>query len=99
MQRFEKLNKEFFKVLPTGINKPTIEEHIRHIGLPYTWGTHIELFAIASYFQVPVYTFKPCERKWEIFKPKANANELHYPIVVDDMFSINSLHQLELYVA
>ena len=52
LQRFENLNKQVIKGVLTGVNKPTIEEHITHIGKPNIWGTHVELFATASYFQV-----------------------------------------------
>jgi len=42
IQRFQNLNKDIFNELLTEINKPTIDEHVQHMGLPGTWGTHVE---------------------------------------------------------
>ncbi len=36
----ENFNKKLFKELLTEVNKPTIEEHVRHMGLQHTWGSH-----------------------------------------------------------
>ena len=85
LQRFENLNKELFRGVLTSVNKPTIEEHITHMGMPNTWGTHVELFAMATYYQVPVYTYvvDDANLRWEVFKPLSNAKNLHYPITVD----------------
>ena len=55
LQRFE--NKELFRGVLTSVNEPTIEEHVTHMGMPnFTWDTHVdsELFATATYYQVPV---------------------------------------------
>lgn len=87
LQRFENLNKEQFKKVLTGINKPTIEEHITHIGIPNSWGTHVELFATATYFQVPVYTYTvgdTISSRWEIFRPLADTKSLRYPVTIYD---------------
>ena len=55
LERFENFNKNLFKELLTSVNEPTIDEHIQHIGLPYTWGIHVEIFAISTYLQIPVF--------------------------------------------
>ena len=85
LQRFENLNNELFSGVLTSINKPTIEEHITHMGIPNTWGTQVELFAIATYYQVPVYTYivEDANLRWKVFKPLSNAAHLHYPITMD----------------
>ena len=38
------------------------------MGMPNTWGTHIELFATAAYYQVPVYTYvvDSTNLRWEV---------------------------------
>ena len=80
LQRFENLNKELFQGLLTKVNKPTVEEHIKHIGKPNTWGTHVELFATASYFQVPVYTYivdDETKLRWEVFQPLTELSLIH----------------------
>ena len=53
------------------------------------WGTHIEITAIASLYQVPVYycTDPPHSEKghrWEAVYPIAPASNLKYPLVVED---------------
>ena len=86
LQRFENLNKKVFNEVFMGINKPTIEEHIAHIGKSNTWGTHVELFATASYFQVPVFTYTigdTTNLRWEVFWPLSDTKTLHYPVTID----------------
>ena len=85
LQRFQNLNKELFRGVLTSVNKSTIEEHITHMGKPNTWGTHVELFATATYYQVPVYTYviNDANQRWEIFKPLSNPKNLRYPVTVD----------------
>ena len=52
----ENLNKTIFSnYLISGINKPTIEEHINTVRLPGVWATQVEVLAAASLFSVPVY--------------------------------------------
>ena len=55
------------------------------MGTPNTWGTQVELFAIATYYQVPVYMYvvDDANLRWEVFKPLSNAAHLHYPITMD----------------
>ena len=48
LQRFENLNKELFRGVLTRVNKPSVEEHVTHMGMPNTCGTHVELFATAT---------------------------------------------------
>ena len=36
---------------------------------PRKWGTHVELLAAATYFQVPVYILKATSMKWEVLHP------------------------------
>ena len=87
LQRFENLSKKVFNEVLTRINKPTIEEHITHIGKPNTWGTHVELFATASYFQVPAFMYTigdATNLRLEVFWPLSNNQNLHYPVTLDD---------------
>ena len=87
--RFENLNTTHFQSRLTGVNKPTISEHILNMGKPSCCGTHIEITAIASLYQVPVYycTDPPHSEKghrWEAVYPIAPASNLKYPLVVED---------------
>ena len=85
LQRFENHNKDLFRGVLTSVNKSTIEEHISHIGKPNTWGTHIELFAMATYYQVPVYTYVAdnANQRWAVFKPLSDAKNVRFPVTVD----------------
>lgn len=69
------------------INKPTIEEHIKYIGTPCTWGTHIEILAAATYYKLPIYfvSRKNDESvfKWNLIKP-LRADHMNYPVLTDE---------------
>ena len=101
LERFENLNSEIFSGLLLSVNKRTMREHLRHIGMPDTWGTHVELFAAATYFNIPVYTFvaDPKNLRWEVYKPLTTKN-LHYPVTVnneDELFTTQQSHMELLY--
>ena len=100
LQRFENLNKGVFKKVLTTVNKPTFDEHVAHIGKPNVWGTHIELFATATFFQVPVYTYKVDDSldtpKWEIFRPLLEAKSLRFPVTVDHDLCSQTPSHIEL---
>ena len=98
LQRFENLNKDLLRRVLTSINKPTIEQHITHMGIPSTWGTHVELFAIATYYQVPVHTYvaEDTDPRWKVFKPLSTTKCLHYPITTGDDDSITPFGHTEL---
>lgn len=87
LQRFENLNPSKFTPFLMSINKPTFEEHIRHIGTPQTWGTHIEVLAVATYYKFPVYFLnkKRGEEvfKWNVIKPLCTDN-MSYPFLVEE---------------
>ena len=72
--RFENLNAQFFEPL---LNEPTINEHIAVMSRPCSWGTHIEILAAASLFQVPVYEYVQTQDHisdhWEVNYPLAPA--------------------------
>ena len=59
------------------------------MGHPTCWGTHIEILAVASLYQVPVYyvTDPPQSdkgHKWELVCPISPASIMRYPLVVED---------------
>jgi len=65
------------------VNEPDIQLHLKKMGKPFVWGTHIELKAAASYFQIPLYF---CEKspktecyEWHCFSPICSAEKLNYP--------------------
>ena len=49
------LNPTVFSNYLMPINKPTIEEHVKHMLRPCVWGTRLELKAAATLFQFPIY--------------------------------------------
>ena len=53
--RFENLNPSAFQPYLTPINYPTMAEHISHVQKPDVFGTHLEILAIATFYNVPVY--------------------------------------------
>ena len=55
LMRVENLNKEVFEGKLTDLNEPSIREHVHKLLCPNTWGTHVEIMAAATYFQVLVY--------------------------------------------
>ena len=71
---------------------------------PNTWATHIEVLAIAAYFQVPVYFCTDPSQpstggtyRWECFNPIASRELLRYPILTEPLFEgANSIRHLEL---
>ena len=72
----------------TDINADTFAGHIRKLCNPNTWATHIEVLAVAAYFQVPVYfcTDPPQPNtggtyRWECFNLIASRELLQYPML------------------
>ena len=50
------LSKEIFSpYLISGVNKSTMEGQIEHVWASRAWATHVEVLAIATVFQVPVF--------------------------------------------
>ena len=87
--RFENLNKAVFaNYLMSQVNTNTITSHIDRMMRPYMWGTHIEVIAAASLFQIPVYfteesrAVQPGKYHWQVIRPLPS-EKLRYPEVVD----------------
>lgn len=91
--RFENLNRGIFEKRMTSINESTFEEHIRKLCHPKAWATHVEVYAIATYFRAPVYycVHPPHPGKvsycWERFMPLV-CDSLRYPLVVEPPFDV-----------
>ena len=87
--RFENLNSTHFEPrMMDLINQPTFKDHISKMSQPGCWGTHIEIMAIASMYQVPVFFCadppQSSSHKWEVVYPVAQASKLKYPLTVED---------------
>lgn len=55
--------------------------------IPYTWGTHVEIEATATYLQIPVYYLQRMvtgEYRWHVVLPCTTEANLSYPYLVDD---------------
>lgn len=85
--RFENLNSVKFSPFLMSVNKPTLAEHIRHLSVPQTWGTQIELLAVATYYKIPVYYVNKKSGednfKWNIIKPLC-AENMTYPELCEE---------------
>ena len=53
--RFKNSNAVHLESRLTSVNELTIRQHISMMSKPGCWGTHIEVIATASLYQVPVY--------------------------------------------
>ena len=87
--RFENLNQTLFekRLIPT-FNKPSFRDHIRHLSRPSIWCTQVELMALATFYQVPLY-YCACSTDgtsyhWEVIKPIATRDSLRYPEIVEE---------------
>ena len=45
-----------------------LDAHIKTMMRPCAWATQLEIVALATYFQVPVYIFKESTGQWEHHK-------------------------------
>ena len=64
----------------------------------YYLGTHVELFAVATYYQVPVYTYvaEDTNPRWKVFKQLSTTKCLHYLVTTGDGDSITPFGHIEL---
>ena len=93
---FEK-SRPFEKRL-TSINGRTFSAHIHKLCHP---ATHIEVLAVATYFQVPVYfCTDPSAGEaycWECYNPITSCRELSYPLLTGPTLDgINKVQRFEL---
>jgi len=75
-----------------------IDEHILKLKYQRVWGSALELQAIASLLQLPVYTLLPNREgtyKWVIYNPQDDTT-LDFPLEPPPPRSISSLDHLEL---
>lgn len=73
------------------VNQPTIDEHIKKLGMPHTWGTHIEILAIATMYGISVFITKQSQSGiyyWEEVKP-LKSEGFSYPVVPTDTLPID----------
>ena len=81
------LNKSKFSPFLMEVNEKTIEEHIKKIGMPYTWGTHIEVLAAATLYGISIYITRQSSSGsyfWEEIKP-LKADGFSRPVVPSDL--------------
>ena len=95
---FESLNRQQFAKYLLEVNEPDIELHLKKMGKPFVWGTHIELKAAASYFQIPLYFCQKSPKtncyEWHCFSPICSAEKLNYP--QNRVYPTRSLGHFEL---
>ena len=100
LQRFENLNKQAFSPFLVELNESTIEAHIRKLGIPSAWGTHIEMLAFATYFKTSIFIAQLVNSEgmynWKVVKPLSV--DLRYLLLprddpdYPDMTSLNYNH-------
>ena len=69
------------------VNEETIEEHIKKIGMPYTWGTHIEVLAVTTLYGISIYVTRQTPSGsyyWEEIKP-LKADGFSNPLVPTEL--------------
>ena len=81
---FENLNQDKFERLLMNVNQGTMPGHIKVMLQPGTWATQVEVFAAATYFQVPIYYLvetkaTPITPKWHIVKPLDIPSKFCFP--------------------
>ena len=90
--RFENLNHDIFSPLLTEINEPDMRSHVRKMLRPGIWGTHIELLAAASYFQITIYIVKGNQCAWEALSPLGPQSNLKYQLNPEIDFEEENVH-------
>jgi hypothetical protein len=80
--RFESKNSSTFSSLLTEINASDMTSHIIQMLRPGVWGTHVELFSAATYFQIPVYILRTGANgyKWEVLRPLGPHQDFRYQL-------------------
>ena len=80
--RFENLNRSEFQPYLTPINCSTMAEHVSHVQKPDVFGTHLEILAIATYYNVPVYYCQPLrgQYSWHCVEPIKSTGEQSFRV-------------------
>ena len=81
----ESLNRPNFSKYLLSLNEPDIGHHTKEMGRPNVWGTHVEVIAASTFFQIPVYctSQRPTgEYQWEVVHP-IPADKIVWPRVID----------------
>ena len=101
--RLINLNRDkFLHYLIPSVNKPTIDEHIRHMMLRNNWPTQVEILAAATLYRLPIYfcttSLATDSFKWGVIKPLL-AEKIRFPHLVDEEYreANNTLNHIEMY--
>ncbi len=57
-----------------------MNSHINKLHRPGIWGTHVELLAAATYFQISIYIVKGNQCAWEVLQPLRPTSNLKYQL-------------------
>ena len=81
--RFQNLIQNAFQQYLTAINKPTMSQHIIHTQKAGVYGTHMDILAIATYYQTPVFycylSGRHQQYKWHCVDPMKEKESLCRP--------------------
>ena len=86
--RLINLNSSVFSQYLMPVNKPTISEQVQHMSHPSVWGTHLEIKAVATLFQLPIYFCMSSSTSvpfvWSVFQP-IYPNNIKFPTIADEI--------------
>lgn len=63
---------------------------------PGVWGTHVEILAAATYFQIPVYILRapsPSNYKWEVINPLGHHHNFRYQLCPEIDIEADDFHR------
>ena len=67
------------------INRSTIKEQVQHMNCPYVWGTHLEIKAAATFFELPIsfstWSEQSSSLTWSVHYP-IPPNNITFPLIV-----------------
>lgn len=82
------------------INKPTIDEQVKHMLRPTVWGTHLEIKAAATLFQLPIYYCKRSTQTgsfdWNVVHPICPDNISFPPIMDEELEEKEDINHFEI---
>ena len=71
-----------------GVNCSTVKQQVQHMSKPNSWGTHLEIYAAATLFRIPVYyctqSTSDSRYTWGVFNPIV-ADRITFPVITEDL--------------
>ena len=65
-----------------------VKQQVQHMSKPNSWGTHLEIYAAATLFRIPVYyctqSTSDSRYTWGVFNPIV-ADRITFPVITEDL--------------